>query len=198
MRFYSVFAVLTVLLILTGCQTTTDGDQYQDKLACDCSLREQSLSDSPTPVSLTSARVPEDHEPQPEKVRFDLSSAVQKINAFRQSNGRSAVRIDPLLMRIAAAHADDLASFDRVSHHGSNGSTLETRLKLGGYDPVRASENLSAGQRDFDEAFLAWQNSPSHRSKLLADNVSEMGFGFIYKPDTEYKTFWALVIAEPF
>ena len=131
-------------------------------------------------------------------VRFEETDALNVVNEFRQQSGLMPLRIDTRLTDVSRKHVSDLARRDVVSHLSNDGATLEDRLQRGGVDAVSAAENVSGGQRDFDEAFQAWVASSSHREKLLLPDLSTVGFAYIYDPMTEYRTFWVMIMAEPF
>lgn len=174
--------VLCVLVVsvfaLSACASTPA------KQACACTS-----SDTNSAGLVVSDKVP---------IRLDLSDALAKVNQYRSEHDLDPVLANKTLVRIARAHAADLAVQGYISHKGSDGSTLADRLYRGGYDPVRASENISAGQRTFDSALAAWQGSKVHREKLLTDAVSEIGIAFIYDPEADYRVFWTMILAEPF
>ena len=130
--------------------------------------------------------------------RLDVREAVKKINAIRKSKGLRAVKVDPALMTAALVHAKDLARIDDVSHYGTDGSSPVDRVSRAGYSGVMTGENVSAGQRDLDEVLEGWLNSRSHRKTLLMREARHMGVALAYDPDTTFRTFWTLVLAEPF
>ena len=120
------------------------------------------------------------------------------VNDYRRQFELSPVRLEPRLTAAARNHAQDLAAFDRVSHTGSDGSSLQVRLQRAGYDAYAAGENISGGQRTFEDAFRAWRMSPVHREKLLAEHARDIGIAYVYDPAAEYRVFWSLIIAEQF
>ncbi|MCI5043387.1 MAG: CAP domain-containing protein [Aquisalinus sp.] len=130
--------------------------------------------------------------------RLNVDQAIRMVNDYRRQFELSPVRLEPRLTVAARNHAQDLAAFDRVSHTGSDGSTLQVRLQRAGYDAYAAAENISGGQRTFEDAFRAWRMSPVHREKLLAEHAQDIGIAYVYDPAAEYRVFWALIIAEQF
>ncbi|WP_306252924.1 CAP domain-containing protein [Parvularcula sp. IMCC14364] len=130
--------------------------------------------------------------------RLNLDQAIRMVNVYRGENGLAPLFLERRLVTAARSHAQDLAQVDRVSHTGSDGSTLQTRLQRAGYDAHAAAENISGGQRSFEEAFRAWQQSPVHREKLLAAKAQDIGIAYVYDPASEYRVFWTLIIAERF
>ncbi len=130
--------------------------------------------------------------------RLDPEIALQKINAFRAASGLPALVLDPALTQAASAHAADLAARDAISHYGADGSTPVTRVASTGYDAIVTGENVATGQRHFDEVLDGWIDSESHRKTLLAPTVIHAGLALVYNPKASSRTFWTMVVAEPF
>ncbi|RMF02403.1 MAG: CAP domain-containing protein [Alphaproteobacteria bacterium] len=130
-------------------------------------------------------------------VRLDPEAARRSINAYRRSRGLQPLAINPLLTRAAQAHARDLASHDRISHKGSDGSDPWQRVRRAGYEPRLAAENVGVGQRSIAEVIRGWQNSPGHNRNLLLPDATQMGIALVTDSRTRYGTFWTLVLASP-
>ena len=130
--------------------------------------------------------------------RFDVAAAVVAINDIRRREGVSPLSLSEELMIAAEAYSRELSHRDELSHYGADGSTPMTRVAATGYDAVLTGENLASGQRKFDDVLSGWLSSPSHRRTLLQENVSDIGLALAYDPDTAYRTFWTMVVAEPF
>jgi uncharacterized protein YkwD len=154
-------------------------------------IGEEAAAEAPAPQFVSSTSIAGQE-------RLNTTSAIARINEVRRTNGVQALVPSAVLMEVAAGHTADMASHDRVSHLGSDGADFGLRLKRAGYDALVAEENLSGGQRNFSEALEAWMASPAHRKRLLSPRVTEIGLSLVYNPLTEYRTFWALVLADPY
>ncbi|MEM9435095.1 MAG: CAP domain-containing protein [Pseudomonadota bacterium] len=97
------------------------------------------------------------------------------INAYRSAKGRVDVRPNDTLSRIAARHATDLARTGRLSHTGSDGSSLGDRALRGGYRYCYVAENVAQGFRDINQVMAGWMQSPGHRRNMLARDAKEFG-----------------------
>ncbi len=135
---------------------------------------------------------------QPPSSRLDPYAALSKINELRVANGVRPLALDPLLAEAAHAHAADLAKRDAISHYGANGSTPVTRVAATGYDAVLTGENVATGYRHFDEVLDGWLHSPSHRKTLLLPDAAHVGLALVYDRSASSRTFWTMVVAEPF
>ncbi|MCP4932850.1 MAG: CAP domain-containing protein [bacterium] len=128
------------------------------------------------------------------KTRLNPDTARKMINTYRASKGLKPLKINTKLVEAAKMHAKDLATHDRISHYGSDGSDPLVRVQRTGYPVHLAAENVGTGQVSLAEVFNGWQKSPGHNENLLLKNAKEMGIALIIDPDTEYKTFWTLVL----
>ena len=102
---------------------------------------------------------------------------------------------DPELMKLANAQAKGMAMRDDLSHDivGS----FHDRLQGQGYRARKAAENVGGGYRTFEQAFSGWRDSPPHRANLLLNGATRMGIATAYSPNSKYKVFWTLILAEP-
>jgi uncharacterized protein YkwD len=125
---------------------------------------------------------------------LDPNVAQQLINEYRAQKGLKPLRLNPKLSEAANAHSLDLAKSDRISHYGSDGSDTWERVKRAGYRARLTAENVGTGQRSINEVFEGWQNSRDHNANLLLADANEMGIAMVHKPDTQFKTFWTLVL----
>ena len=128
------------------------------------------------------------------KTRLNPATAQKMINSYRVSKGLKPLKINIKLAQAAKNHARDLASHDRISHYGSDGSDPLVRVQRTGYPVHLAAENVGTGQISLAEVFKGWQLSPGHNENLLLKDAREMGMALIIDPNTEYKTFWTLVL----
>lgn len=128
---------------------------------------------------------------------WNLETALSELNAYRAQNGLSALALNDKLIAASQKHSDDLASFGGAAHKGTDGKFHDTRVKREGYNFSTAAENVATGQRSWEAAFKAWQESPGHNKNLLAPDVTELGVALTYEPKTTYLTYWTMVLAAP-
>lgn len=127
--------------------------------------------------------------------RLDAERALQLINEYRTGKGLKALKLDARLSAAAKAHSQDLASGDRISHYGSDGSSPWDRVKRSGYGAKVAAENVGTGQASLEEVFKGWTESPGHNRNLLLPAARDMGIALVAAPKSEFKTFWTLIVA---
>jgi len=126
----------------------------------------------------------------------NANAAASMISDYRRNNALSAIEVDPTLMRVAEDHAKAMAKADKVSHD-LGGRGLKQRLQTASFRAVVMAENVGAGYQTLAEAFSGWRDSPSHNKNMLIPAVTKMGIGTAYVPNSKYKVYWALVLAEP-
>jgi len=115
------------------------------------------------------------------------------ISQYRREHGLSAVKTDPQLTEIAERQAKAMAAAGIMDHNvaGSFGSRIAPAHITG-----RAAENIAAGTKSWAETLRAWQTSPGHNANLLQPQADSIGIAVARNDRTQYKTFWALVIAD--
>lgn len=129
-----------------------------------------------------------------EGATVDAAVAASMISGYRGNNGLPAVEVDPELMRLAMDHASAMARSDKVTR--SAGHEFSGQLATAGFDGKGAVENVGAGYHTLAEAFSGWRDSPPHRANMLKGGVSRLGIAAVYAPQSKYKVFWALIMAE--
>ncbi len=128
---------------------------------------------------------------------LDPDEALRLVNEYRSSKGLPALSLDSHATAAAEILAKDMAGHDRMSHVGPNGADLQKRLSMAGYRYKVAAENVGVGQRSFAEIVEGWKKSTPHSRNMLLAEAKHMGVAYEYKPDTQYKTYWTLVVAAP-
>jgi uncharacterized protein YkwD len=126
----------------------------------------------------------------------NMGAAASMFSDYRRLNGLPAVEADPALVEIARDQARRMAAVDRVTHD-PGGRGFVDRLKASNYPAARAAENVGAGYHTLAEAFSGWRDSPSHNKNMLLPAATRFGIASAYAPNSKYKVFWALVLAEP-
>ncbi len=126
--------------------------------------------------------------------RVDPNEVLKQINAYRREKGLKPVKLNAELTMAAKQHSRDLAKWDRISHYGSDGSNPWDRVKRTGYKARLAAENVGTGQVSFAEVLKGWKQSEGHNKNLLLADASHIGIALVQDPNTEFKTFWTLVL----
>jgi uncharacterized protein YkwD len=126
----------------------------------------------------------------------DAVTAAAAISAERAAHHLPPVAVDVRLMRIAALHARRMAAAGRVTHRVPGEVSFEQRLADGDFPAMAAAENVGGGPPTFAKVLELWNGSPGHAANLLRSGVSKVGIGVAVAPDSAYKVYWSLVLAE--
>lgn len=118
------------------------------------------------------------------------------LSEYRRAKGLPALTIDEKLVALAADQARRMAAIDKLTHDPGGRGFIQ-RLKASNYGAVRAAENIGAGYHTLAEAFSGWRDSPSHDKNMLLPGATRFGIATAFAPNSKYKVFWALILAEP-
>jgi len=66
---------------------------------------------------------------------------------------------------------------NKMTHTGSDGSSVGTRITREGYDWSTVGENVAQGHSSNSAVVKGWMNSAGHRKNILNPLYKEMGFG---------------------
>lgn len=123
-------------------------------------------------------------------IRADM---VAGINAQRASGGLAALSPSPQLTEAAQKHACDNARRNKMSHTGSDGSSMGTRIDRTGYRWRKANENVGYGYKDAAAMLAGWIGSDGHRRNIMARGTQDIGIGLATGSDG--KPHWVMVSA---
>jgi uncharacterized protein YkwD len=124
------------------------------------------------------------------------------INNVRSNQGLNTLSLQPQLSNAAYSHSSDMACNDFVDHSGSDASSWYDRVSAQGYaNSNSARENIYVGDPEFggtpEGAFNWWMNSQVHRDNILNPDVSEIGIGYAYNPNSSYGGYYTVNFARP-
>jgi len=114
------------------------------------------------------------------------------ISQYRREHGLPSVKTDPQLTAIAKRQAEAMAASGTMDH--SVAGSFSSRMSAA--PATAAAENIAAGTKTWGDTFRIWQNSPGHNANLLLARADSVGVAVARNEQTQYKTFWAMVIAE--
>lgn len=134
------------------------------------------------------------------------------IFAYMQQHpdqGRPNLNCNRILSQVARAHAVDMAErryFDHVNPdgHGPNYLVREAGFRLPDWYPESRTanniESIGGGFPTADDVWNAWIGAESHRSHILGTSAFfaeqlEVGVGYHYDPDSEFRTYWVVITA---
>ncbi len=124
------------------------------------------------------------------------SEILTLINNARANNGLSALSLNTQLQAAADAHSKDMACNSLLSHTGSDGSSVSSRVAAQGYAASYSAENIYAGGTAQD-AFTWWMNDQLHKDAILDTRITEVGIGYAYLGTSTYGGYFAVDFASP-
>jgi uncharacterized protein YkwD len=165
-------------------------------VVCACAGPAEVLSQS------TIAATGESHARQSDDARPETSAShgfapleqasLDLVNAARRDRGLEPMRVDPLLSRIAAAHAADMQARGYYAHESPSGRGVQDRHdRAGGAEWRLIAENIARCSRcteppttdNVREFHDRWMGSPGHRENILSPGLDTFGFGVVHGAD---------------
>lgn len=111
-------------------------------------------------------------------------------NSQRKAKGLQPLSEHPALTEAAQSHACDNAATLRMSHEGSDGSTLPARMDRAGYGFREVAENVATGYFDAPSVMSGWMASKGHRRNILGRGLQDIGIGIAQGADGQL--YWTM------
>ena len=116
------------------------------------------------------------------------------VNEERAKVGASPVSLSSVLMNFAAVRANEIETY--FSHTRPDGTYYYSIID-DTYSSTYVGENIGAGVSSAEEVMELWMNSTGHRANILRKSHTELGVGFHYDSNSEYKYYWVQHFANP-
>lgn len=117
------------------------------------------------------------------KINQFESKVFELTNQIRRKYGLNLLKWDFQLIEASQNHSRDMDKNKmkmKISHTGSDNSTLRVRVEKTGYRGFFAlGENVAWGQQTPKKVLESWMNSPGHRKNILNPNYKEIGVGYV-------------------
>lgn len=107
------------------------------------------------------------------------SQIASLINSERANAGMPALAVNSLLSAAAQSHAGDMACNNNISHTGSDGSSVYSRIAATGYSSSYVEEIIYGGGGP-QAAMIWWMSDQIHRDAILSTKSTEIGVGYAY------------------
>lgn len=135
---------------------------------------------------------------QPVPPKFDTATATEMLieahNRIRKREKLSTLEPSRRLQEAALVQANDMAKTGKMSHTGSDGSSLSDRVSDQGYRYRRIGENVAFGNFSIDEVMEGWMKSEVHRKNILG-SYSQIGAAVALGKDGT--PFWCVTFGIP-
>ncbi len=114
------------------------------------------------------------------------------LNGVRAGSGADPVSYDARLGAAAQTHANDMLANSFLSHTGSNGSSVGSRVMAQGYTYSVVGENIARGYADEAAVLNGWVNSTDHQANNVNPSFEDFGLARAGLGRDQY---WVLVLA---
>jgi uncharacterized protein YkwD len=123
-----------------------------------------------------------------------VSELLAAHNFIRRRNKLEPLKLSLKLCESAEIHARDMASQERMTHTGSDGSNPIQRARRVGYGSSLIGENIAVSQWTVEQVMAEWMESRGHRRNILG-KYTEMGAARIEDELGNY--FWCVNFGGP-
>ena len=128
--------------------------------------------------------------------KFSVHDVAQQVlalvNEERRKAGVAPLKLSAELQSAAAIRAEEITR--RFSHTRPDGTKCSTVIPNGKYT---MGENIAAGNNTAAKVVQQWMNSPGHRANILRSDYTELGVGYAYKENSQYKHYWVQIFRRP-
>jgi len=125
------------------------------------------------------------------------ADVIERTNAERAQQHRTALRANPRLMRAAQIQAEQMARARTLAHVLPRAAypSAKDRLAAADYRWQTYGENVALGQSGAAGAVRSWMHSRGHRTNILNADFSEIGAG--YATDAGGRPYYVQLFARP-
>lgn len=127
--------------------------------------------------------------------QVDTATAISVVSQYRAANGLGPVALDAELNGLARQQAQAMAKAGKMGH--AVDGPLDARARRAGYEYARIAENIAAGHDSLADVFAGWKDSSGHRKNMLMPEATRMGIAVAQAPNSRFKVYWAMIVAEP-
>ncbi len=132
-----------------------------------------------------------------EKNQAIVAQIFELVNNERVTQGLKPLTESPKLSAAAMVQASDMACNSFLKETGSNGSTVEERVKAQGYNASVVLQEIHAQPPEYggdgQAAFKAWMGGTT----LLNPNTTQIGIGYAFFKDSALGGYFTVVLAAP-
>ena len=109
----------------------------------------------------------------------DEKMLLELTNKERADKKLPPLEANPVLFKVARAHAANMAKQGKMEHE-LDGKSPADRIRAAGYEYAYIAENIAVGARMSPAAVVkAWMESQVHRENILNDKCTEIGIGVV-------------------
>ena len=114
------------------------------------------------------------------------------VNIERHKAGVKPLVLSDELMRAAAVRSQEVSKV--FSHIRPDGTQFASIVSKHGR---MMGENIGGGYQTPEEAVDGWMHSEGHRKNILHTDFTELGVGYTYEENSQYKHYWVQIFRRP-
>ena len=114
------------------------------------------------------------------------------VNIERRKAGVKPLALSDELMRAAAVRSQEIIKV--FSHTRPDGTKFSSLVSRHGR---RIGENIAGGYQTPEDVVDGWMHSEGHRKNILHPDFTELGVGYAYEENSQYKHYWVQIFRRP-
>lgn len=114
------------------------------------------------------------------------------VNIERRKAGVKPLVLSDELMRASAVRSQEIIKV--FSHTRPDGTSFTSIVSRHGR---RIGENIAGGYQTPEDVVDGWMHSEGHRKNILHPDFTELGVGYTYEEDSQYKHYWVQIFRRP-
>lgn len=120
-----------------------------------------------------------------------VNEIARLVNEERGKKGIAPVKLNAVLTDAAMLRAKEITTI--FSHDRPDGRSCFSVFDDYNLSYSYAAENIAAGSSTPAGTMQQWIHSEGHYKNLMNPNVSEIGVGFFYDPNSPYRYYWVQI-----
>lgn len=129
---------------------------------------------------------------QNENTQSYAQRVLDLVNIERRKAGVKPLVLSDELMRAAAVRSQEVTKV--FSHTRPDGTPFSSIVSRHGR---RIGENIGGGYQTPEEVVDGWMHSEGHRKNILHPDFTELGVGYTYEENSQYKHYWVQIFRRP-
>ena len=127
-----------------------------------------------------------------ENIQNYAQRALDLVNIERRKAGVKPLVLSDELMMAAAVRSQEIIKV--FSHTRPDGTSFTSIVSRHGR---RIGENIAGGYQTPEDVVDGWMHSEGHRKNILHPDFTELGVGYAYEENSQYKHYWVQIFRRP-
>lgn len=127
-----------------------------------------------------------------ENIQNYAQRVLDLVNIERRKAGVKPLVLSDELMMAAAVRSQEIIKV--FSHTRPDGTSFTSIVSRHGR---RIGENIAGGYQTPEDVVDGWMHSEGHRKNILHPDFTELGVGYAYEENSQYKHYWVQIFRRP-